>query len=88
MSYDVRPEFDLQELVDEYGLGGVSSARKAESCGPDDQPTILVAEFLDLLWQEESEHAWLHSVTDNHLDELYAVINRTGGTATGRTIFH
>ena len=30
MSYDARPEFDLQELVNEYGLGGVSSVRKAE----------------------------------------------------------
>ena len=48
MSYDARPEFDLQELVNEYGLGGVSSVRKAESCGPDDQPTILVAEFQDI----------------------------------------
>jgi homoserine kinase type II len=30
MSYDARPEFDFQELVNEYGLGGVSSVRKAE----------------------------------------------------------
>jgi hypothetical protein len=51
------------------------------SCGPDDQPTILVAEFQDLLSQEESEHAWLHSVTESHLDELYAIINRAGGTS-------
>jgi hypothetical protein len=56
----------------------VSSVRKAESCGPDDQPTILVAEFQDLLSQEKSEHA-LHSVTESHLDELYATINRAGG---------
>jgi hypothetical protein len=81
MSYEARPEFDLQELINEYGLGGVSSVRKAESCGPDDQPTILVAEFQDLLSQEESEHAWLHSVTESHLDELYATINRAGGTS-------
>jgi hypothetical protein len=51
------------------------------SCVPDDQPTILVAEFQDLLSQGESEHAWLHSVTENHLDELYAIINRAGGTS-------
>src|SRR6476646_2360351 len=31
MSYDARSEFDLQELVNEYGLGGVSTARKAAS---------------------------------------------------------
>ena len=78
MSYDARPEFYLQELD---GLGEVSNVRKAESCGPDDQPTILVAEFQDLLSQEESEHAWLHSVTESHLDELYATINRAGGTS-------
>jgi homoserine kinase type II len=30
MSYDARPEFDFQELVHEYGLGSVSSVRKAE----------------------------------------------------------
>jgi hypothetical protein len=77
MSYDARPEFDLQELVNEYGLGGASSLRKAESCGPHDQP----AEFQDLLSQEESEHAWLHSVTESHLGELYAIINRAGGTS-------
>ena len=48
MSYEARPEFDLQELVNEYGLGGVSSVSQAESCGPDDQPTILVAGFQDI----------------------------------------
>jgi homoserine kinase type II len=30
MSDRVRPQFDLQELVNEYGLGSVRSARKAE----------------------------------------------------------
>jgi hypothetical protein len=30
MSYEARPEFDLQELVNEYGLGGVSSVSQAE----------------------------------------------------------
>jgi homoserine kinase type II len=31
MIYDARSEFDLQELVNQYGLGGVSSVSKAES---------------------------------------------------------
>jgi homoserine kinase type II len=31
MSYNARSEFDLQELVNQYGLGGVSSVHKAES---------------------------------------------------------
>jgi len=30
MSYDARPEFDLQELVNEYGLGRVRSVRKPQ----------------------------------------------------------
>ena len=30
MSYAARPEFDLQELVNEYGLGGVRSVRKPQ----------------------------------------------------------
>ena len=30
MSYDSRPELDVQELVDQYGLGDVRSVRKAE----------------------------------------------------------
>ena len=30
MSYDARPEFDLQGLVNEYGLGGVRSVRKPQ----------------------------------------------------------
>jgi len=47
MSYDARSEVDLQD-VNEYGLGGVSSVSQAESCGPDDQPTILVAGFQDI----------------------------------------
>jgi Ser/Thr protein kinase RdoA (MazF antagonist) len=30
MSYDARSEVDLQEIVDEYGLGGVRNERKTE----------------------------------------------------------
>jgi hypothetical protein len=51
------------------------------SCGPDDQPTILIAELQDLLSQDETEHAWIHSVTESHLDELYIIINHAGGTS-------
>jgi hypothetical protein len=47
----------------------------------DDQPTILVAEFQDLVSQEESKRAWLDSVGESHLDELFAIINRAGGTS-------
>jgi hypothetical protein len=50
-------------------------------CAPDDQPKILIAEFQELLSQEESDHAWLHGVTECHLAELYAIINRAGGTS-------
>jgi hypothetical protein len=50
------------------------------SCSLDDQPMILVAEFQDLLSRKENEHAWLNSVTEVHLDELYAIID--GGQIT------
>jgi hypothetical protein len=51
------------------------------SCGLDDQPMILVAEFQDLLSRKENEHAWLNSVTEVHLDELYAIIDGAGGVS-------
>jgi hypothetical protein len=51
------------------------------SCGFDDPPLILVAEYQDLLPRSDNEHAWLHSVTEAHLDELYAIINHAGGAS-------
>ena len=51
------------------------------ACDADDQPTILVAEFQDLLLREDNEHAWRHSITDVHLDELYYIIERAGGAS-------
>src|ERR1700688_1056860 len=30
MSYQARSDFDVQEIVNEYGLGGVRNVRKAE----------------------------------------------------------
>jgi hypothetical protein len=50
-------------------------------CRPDDQPMILIAEYQDLLSQKESEDAWLNSVTERHLDELYAIIDGAGGAS-------
>jgi hypothetical protein len=51
------------------------------SCGLDDRPMILVAEYQDLLSRRENEHAWLNSVTERHLDELYAIIDGAGGVS-------
>jgi hypothetical protein len=51
------------------------------SCSLDDQPMILVAEYQDLLSRKENEQAWLHSVTEGHLDELYAIIDGAGGVS-------
>jgi len=51
------------------------------SCGPNDQPLVLVAEYQDLLPRADNEHAWLHSVTEAHLDELYSIINHVGGAS-------
>jgi hypothetical protein len=50
-------------------------------CGLDDQPMILVAEYQDLLSRKENEYAWLHSVTEDQLDELYAIIDGAGGVS-------
>ena len=50
-------------------------------CDLDDQPVILVAEYQDLVSRIENEHAWLNFVTESHLDELYAIIDRAGGVS-------
>lgn len=51
------------------------------SCSLDDQPMILVAEYQDLLSRKENEYAWLHLVTEGHLDELYTIIRGAGGVS-------
>lgn len=51
------------------------------ACDADDQPSILVAEFQDLLLREDNERAWRHSIMEAHLDELYAIIERAGGAS-------
>jgi hypothetical protein len=50
-------------------------------CDLDDQPVILVAEYQDLVSRIENEQAWLNSVSESHLDELYAIIDRAGGVS-------
>jgi hypothetical protein len=52
------------------------------SCGPDEQPVVLVADFQDLVPKHENEHAWRHSITPGHLDELYAIIEGAGGVSS------
>ena len=51
------------------------------ACSRDDQPVVLVAERLDLLPDAENEQAWLHSITERHLDELYMIIQGAGGSS-------
>jgi hypothetical protein len=51
------------------------------SCSLDDQPVILVAEYQDLLPRKENEDAWLNTVTEPHLDELYTIIQGAGGAS-------
>jgi hypothetical protein len=46
-----------------------------------DPPTILVAEFEELLLREDNERAWRHSITEAHLDEFHAIIERSGGAS-------
>jgi hypothetical protein len=52
------------------------------SCGPDDQPALLVAEFRDLVSRDDNERAWRHSVTEGHLHELYAILKGAGGVSS------
>ena len=52
------------------------------SSSPDDQPAILVAEFQDLVPPDDNERAWRHSVTEDHLYQLYAVLERAGGVTS------
>ena len=50
-------------------------------CSRDDQPVVLVAERLDLVPDAENEQAWLHSITERHLDELYIILQAAGGSS-------
>jgi hypothetical protein len=52
------------------------------SGSPDDRPPILVAEFQDLVPRDDNERVWRHSVTEGHLQELYAVLSRAGGVTS------
>jgi hypothetical protein len=52
------------------------------ACSPDDQPAILVAEFQDLLPSDENERAWRHSLTEDHLLELYVILELAGGVSS------
>ena len=58
----------------------VSSIRHP-ACSRDDQPVVLVAERLNLVPDAENEQAWLHSITERHLDELYMIIQCAGGSS-------
>jgi hypothetical protein len=51
------------------------------SCGLDDQPVILIAEYQELVSPNENEQAWLNMVTEVHLDELYKIIAGAGGAS-------
>jgi hypothetical protein len=89
-SFAVRCEQakQIRRVIDENALQYFTVPRKwlfhtppHPACDDDDQPAILVAEFQDLLLREQNEHAWTHSITETHLDELYAIIERAGGSS-------
>jgi hypothetical protein len=78
----------IRRIIQECGIRHFRVPRKwlfyppyHAECSPEDQPMILVAEFQDLLSQEENLDAWLNSVTEDHLDELCAIITGAGGTS-------
>ena len=79
----------IRRVIHEHGIRHFRVPRKwlfqvphHPSSGLDEQPTILVAEFQDLLPKETNEHAWRHSITPEHLDELYAIIADAGGVSS------
>jgi hypothetical protein len=78
----------IRKVIQERGIRHFRVPRKwlfhppyHRLCELDDQPVILVAEYQDLVSRMENEHAWLNSVTESQLDELYAIIDRAGGVS-------
>jgi hypothetical protein len=46
-----------------------------------DQPFILVVDDMDLVSKEENKSAWKSLITREHLNELYLIITRAGGSS-------
>ena len=79
----------IRRVIDEQGFRHFRVPRKwlfcappHPACSPDDQPAILVAEFQDLLPSDENERAWRHSLTEDHLHELYVILELAGGVSS------
>jgi hypothetical protein len=79
----------IRRVIDEQAFRHFKVPRKwlfrtptHPACSPDDQPAILVAEFQDLLPSDENEGAWRHSLTEDHLHELYVILELAGGVSS------
>jgi hypothetical protein len=46
-----------------------------------DQPFVLLVHDMDLVSKEENESAWQSLITREHLDELYLIITKAGGSS-------
>jgi hypothetical protein len=46
-----------------------------------DQPFVLLVRDMDLVSKEENESAWKSLITREHLNELYLIITRAGGSS-------
>ena len=46
-----------------------------------DQPFVLLVHDMDLVSKEENESAWKSLITREHLNELYLIITRAGGSS-------
>ena len=46
-----------------------------------DQPFVLLVHDMDLVSKEENESAWKSRITREHLNELYLIITRAGGSS-------
>lgn len=79
----------IRWVIEQHGIQHFKVPRKwlfhtlpHSVCIADDQPTVLIAEFQDLLPSDENERAWRHSVTEGHLHELYAILEGAGGVSS------
>jgi hypothetical protein len=79
----------IRRVIDEQAFRHFTVPRKwlfrvppHPACSPDDQPAILVAEFQDLLPSDENERAWRYSLTEDHLHELYIILELAGGVTS------
>ena len=59
----------------------VSSSFSLPNSTSVDQPFVLLVDDMDLVSKQENEVAWKSMITREHLNELYLIITRAGGSS-------